>query len=326
MLIILFQPDTYIYAGWALLLLLTYRALRMLKRKKGKGRRIVTAIMLTLLWYFFIRGAYVEPSQIEVTRLEYSNSQVPEAFDGYRIVVFSDIHLGSCNGWRKDIVKTVADSINALQPDLVTFVGDLQNISPLEIGPHISTLRAIHARDGVVSVMGNHDYAMYLDSDDPQEEASNIALTKALQRQMGWQLLLNSNITITRGDTSHIVIAGMENDGEGRHPQLGDIEATLSGTTPSDFIIMLEHDPTSWQRKILTNSTAQLTLSGHTHGGQVTLFGWSPAKLKYKQMAGLFTEGQRALYVTRGIGGLIPFRFGTKPEIAVITLHHKPNS
>lgn len=321
MLIILFQPDTYIYAGWALLILLTYQALRMLKRKKGKGRKIVTTTLLTLLWYFFIWGAYVEPRQIEVTRIEYSNSQVPEAFDGYRIVLFSDMHLGSCNGWRKSIVQTVVDSINAQQADLVAFAGDLQNIRPQEIGPHLSTLSAIQARDGIVSVMGNHDYQMYLDSDDPHEEASNVALTKAMERLMGWQLLLNSHITITR-DSSQIVIAGMENDGEGRFPQRGNIEVSLSGTSLTDFIVMLEHDPTAWHRKILPGSTVQLTLSGHTHGGQVALFGWSPAKLKLDNIAGKYTEGQRMLYVSRGTGALIPFRFGVKPEITVITLHH----
>ena len=325
MLIILFQPDTYIYAGWALLILLTYQAIRLLKRKKGKWKKIVTGILLTLLWYFFIWGAYVEPKQIEVVRIEYCNSQVPESFDGYRIVLFSDIHLGSCIGWRKDIVQTVVDSINAQHADLVAFVGDIQNIRPQEIGPHLSTLSAIQSHDGIVSVMGNHDYQMYVDSDDPQEEASNIALTKALERQMGWQLLLNSNITITRGDSSRIVIAGMENDGEGRFPQLGDIEATLADTNPDDFIIMLEHDPTSWKRKILPNGAAQLTLSGHTHGGQVSLFGWKPAKLKYNEMAGFYNEGQHSLYVTRGTGALLPFRFGVKPEITVIILRHTNN-
>lgn len=321
MLIILFQPDTYIYAGWALLLLLTFWTLRLLKRKKSKARIIVSTALLLFLWYFFLWGAYVEPRQIEVTRLEYSSDKVPEAFDGYRIVVFSDIHLGSCTGWRKSIVQTIVDSINAQRADLVAFVGDLQNIRPQETGPHMATLSSIKARDGVVSVLGNHDYPMYLGSDDPQEKASYTALSKAMQRQMGWQLLLNSHLAIER-DSSHIIIAGMENDGEGRFPQLGDIEATLTGTSTDDFIIMLEHDPTAWKRKIVPGSTAQLTLSGHTHGGQVALLGWPPASLRYSEIAGMYTEGQRSLYVTRGAGGLIPFRFGVKPEIAVITLRH----
>jgi hypothetical protein len=115
----------------------------------------------------------------------------------------------------------------------------------------------------------------------------------------------------------------MENDGEGRFPQLGDIAQTLRRLKRQSFVIMLEHDPTAWKRKILPHSHAQLTLSGHTHGGQFNLFGWSPASLKYREYDGLYRAGDRMLYVTKGLGGVIPFRFGTPGEIVVITLKCK---
>ena len=138
---------------------------------------------------------------------------------------------------------------------------------------------------------------------------------------MGWQLLLNSHAVIRRGADS-IVIAGMENDGNGTHfPQLGDIEKTLEGVTGNTFVVMLQHDPTSWQRKILPLSHVQLTLSGHTHAMQFSLFGWSPSSLIYRENNGSYTTDEgRAINVSSGLGGFIPFRFGVPGEIVVITL------
>ena len=86
---------------------------------------------------------------------------------------------------------------------------------------------------------------------------------------------------------------------------------------------MLEHDPTSWRRRILPHSHCQLTLSGHTHGGQFSLFGLSPVMVNYSESAGMYYAGDRALYVSTGVGGVVPFRVGVKPEIVVITLKKK---
>ena len=83
---------------------------------------------------------------------------------------------------------------------------------------------------------------------------------------------------------------------------------------------MLEHDPYSWRHRILPHSHAQLTLSGHTHAGQISLLGFSPAVFKFKEHQGLYKEGDRALYVSKGVGGVVPIRFGATGEIAVITL------
>jgi hypothetical protein len=117
------------------------------------------------------------------------------------------------------------------------------------------------------------------------------------------------------------VICGLDNDGASeRFPQKGDIPRALWGVKQSVFIIMLEHDPSAWRRKILPHSHAQLTLSGHTHGGQFSIFGWSPASLVFDEVKGLYEYQGRYLYVTTGLGGVVPFRFGTPGEIVVITL------
>ncbi|MDD5895375.1 MAG: metallophosphoesterase, partial [Prevotellaceae bacterium] len=193
---------------------------------------------------------------------------------------------------------------------------------PDEILPHMSILGSLKSRDGVYSVLGNHDYANYIVA-DAATKRSNELKTAALERQMGWQLLVNENVPIRRGSDS-IVVAGMANDGDGIHfPQLGDLRSTLRGVGEGAFVVMLQHDPSSWRRKILPGSRAQLTLSGHTHAMQFGLFGWSPASWVYTEWGGLFLEGFRAINVSTGMGGFIPFRFGMPGEIVVVTLRRK---
>ena len=124
------------------------------------------------------------------------------------------------------------------------------------------------------------------------------------------------------GSLRSIVIAGMENDGDGiKFPQKGDVKKTLKGVNKDAFVIMLEHDPSSWRRKIIPDGRAQLTLSGHTHKMQFSIFGWCPMSIMGKEYNDWYTEGSQSLFVTAGLGGLIPFRFGSTGEIVVLTLH-----
>ena len=139
---------------------------------------------------------------------------------------------------------------------------------------------------------------------------------------MGWQLLLNSHHIVRRGNDS-IVIAGTENDGLPPFPNKADIARALKHIDKAAFVVMLQHDPSAWQRTILPQSHAQLTLSGHTHGGQMSLFGLRPTQLVGNNDAGLYTQGDRMLYVSTGIGGFLPFRFHMNPEIVIITLKTK---
>ena len=139
---------------------------------------------------------------------------------------------------------------------------------------------------------------------------------------MKWRMLDNFHEAITR-DSFSITISGMENDGEGRFPQLGDINKALRGLDRQSFVVMLEHDPSAWRRKILPECHAQLTLSGHTHGMQFEIFGWCPLSILNRDCDGLYRVGERCLYVTKGVGGVVPFRLGCAPEIVVITLRKK---
>ena len=278
------------------------------------------AIVCSLLaWGLVFYGYFVGFSTLEVRQFEYASADLPEAFDGYRIVQFSDAHVGSYNGL---MLENAIETINAQGADAIVFTGDLENLHPDELEPQMSVLSQLHAKDGVFSVLGNHDYPTYLDCDEATK-AECVRKTKMLERKMGWQLLLNEHQTIRR-DSDSIVIAGMENWGTlKRMPRLGDVKKTMAGVSPSSFVLMLQHDPTAWRKKILPECHAQLTLSGHTHGGQFSIFGWSPASFTYDVWGGSAYEGDRAIYVSTGLGALIPFRLNMPGEIVVITLKSK---
>ena len=291
---------------------------KMIRRKANYGN-IVGVVMVVLNWYVLFYGSFVGFDQITVREMTYESADLPEAFDGYRIVQFSDAHVGTYIGGREHLLSAVVDTINAQSPDMVVFAGDLQNREPHEIRPFVDVLGGIKAKDGVFSVIGNHDYSDYIEA-TPDIKAENEKETRELERKMGWRLLVNEHEVVRRGADS-IVIAGLDNDGDGKKfPQRGDVRKALEGVSDSAFVVMAEHDPTCWRRKILPESRAQLTLSGHTHAMQFMIGNWSPASFVYKEWGGLFSEGARALIVSTGIGGFIPFRFGVPGEIVVITM------
>lgn len=284
---------------------------------------LIGLVFVPILWFILIYGSFVGFSELEINRHTYNSPDIPKAFNGYRIVQLSDAHVGSYTDSRKEILQRAVDSINALRPDLIVFTGDLQNVKPEELYSQMDILSRLKAKDGVYSVLGNHDYAKYVDCSEA-EKAANCREIVSLEKQLGWTLLQNEHRYIERGK-SRIVIAGMENDGDGKNfPQKGNISKTLKGVDNDDFILMLEHDPSSWRRKIIPDGRAQLTLSGHTHKMQFSLFGWCPLSLTGKEVNGWYTNDEQSLFVSAGLGGLIPFRFGAPGEIAVITLKTQP--
>lgn len=301
-------------------------------KSKSNWGNLVGLLLTIVVWVITIYGFTTGFNTITVRHIEYHSADLPERFDGYRMVQFSDAHLGTYGTWRQYVVEAFVDSILAQRADVILFTGDLQDVMPTEIYPHVAQLSRLKARDGVVAIMGNHDYPMYVNVGE-EEKKKYLEETEQIMRDLGWNLLLNSHTNIYRGDDT-IVIAGMENDGDGIHfPQLGDVAKTLEGVSADStgllseeakpFVVMLQHDPTGWRRKILSQSTAQLTLSGHTHGGQFKMLGWSPASLAYSEWGGMYYEGERALNVSTGVGGVVPFRFGLPGEICVITLKKK---
>ena len=280
---------------------------------------LIGLICVPVIWYVVLYGSFIGFNKVEVNRQTFASPDLPKAFDGYKVVLFSDAHVGSYTARNEHVLKKAIDNINAQHPDMIVYTGDIQNTQPQDIYRHMDVLSSLKAKDGIYTILGNHDYGDYICGNTARKVA-NMRETMSLEKQMGWTLLMNEHRYIDRGK-SHIIIAGMENDGDGiRFPQKGDIKKTLKGVDDDDFVLMLEHDPSSWRRKIIPDGRAQLTLSGHTHKMQFALFDWCPMSLTGKEVNGWYTEDEQSLFVTAGLGGLIPFRFGVPGEIVVITL------
>ncbi|MBQ4484514.1 MAG: metallophosphoesterase [Prevotella sp.] len=295
------------------------RIVRKIRHSRYNWGNLVGFFLAFFIVFVVLYGSFVGVRRLNVNRLEIALKGLPEAFDGYRIVLFSDAHVGSFTGWRQSLLQRDIDSINAQQADAIFFVGDLQNQRPEELYPVQEMLRSLRATDGVFSVLGNHDYSDYID-DDPAIKIANEREMVSRQRQFGWKLLLNEHLTLEK-QGARLVVAGVENDQTRKQmKKRNDLAKALEGVRDDDFIILLQHDPGAWQQTEWIQPQVSLTLSGHTHGGQVSLFGLRATQLSKNYDYGLYREGERQLYVTCGIGGLVPFRFGVTPEIAVITL------
>lgn len=289
-------------------------ARRMLKLRRNWGNYVGLVLVLAELYILF-HGTMVGTDRLNVRQVTIEFDDLPKAFDGYRIAQFTDVHLGSM---KDELMLRAVTAIDDMRPDLIVFTGDIQNMRPEELPRFAQTLKRLKAKDGVMSVLGNHDYSRYVNV-SPEEALRNERMTRDFETSVGWQLLLNDNRIVRRGSDS-IVIAGGENDGRPPFPAKADLKKTMRGIHAKSFVVMLQHDPSAWRRHILPQTNAQLTLSGHTHGGQISLFGLRPTELVGKEDDGLYVEGKRKLFVSTGLGGFIPFRFYMNPEVVEITL------
>lgn len=283
----------------------------------------IAAIPFTGLLYGMIRGKY----NYKVLKYALEFDDLPAAFDGYTLTQISDVHSGSFDNEEK--VKYAVNLVNQQKSDLILFTGDLVNNVATEMDRWKNTFGTLEAKDGVYSVLGNHDYGDYVDWSSKDEKTKNLETLKDLQREMGWDLLLNENRTFSRGDET-IKLVGVENWGEGGFKKAGDLDKACEGVTSQDFTILMSHDPSHWQSQVKMHpKNIQLTLSGHTHGMQFGIeipgwFKWSPVKYRYENWAGMYQEFGRYIHVNRGFGFLgYPGRVGIWPEITVITLKKK---
>lgn len=280
---------------------------------------IVAALVFGVMWW----GAIVTPGKIEVKEVELYFDRLPEAFDGYRIVQWSDAHLGTYNG-RTAIVERQIQAINDLHADMICFTGDLVSRKTDEAIPYRDLLASLHAPDGVYSVLGNHDYDNYVRWDDENAQIADRKALCDLQEAAGWKLLNDDHTIIKRGD-DQIVLIGTENYGDHPFEKRGNLTRAYSATRDGNFKILLQHNPYAWRANTLPNSNIDLMLAGHTHAWQIMLqFGnwrWSPASMRYPEWGGAYKEGNQQLYVNIGTGMVgTPMRIGATPEITLITL------
>lgn len=281
------------------------------------------AIPFASIAYGILKGKY----DFRVISKTLSFENLPRTFDGLKIALVSDIHIGSFGDDHEAVQKGI-DLVNEQEPDYIFFTGDLVNNFAHETDGWLPVLSQFRAKYGKYSILGNHDYGDYVLWDSAEEKRKNLQNLVAFHDKMGFRLLLNENEHLSHHGES-IGLIGVENWGRPPFVQYGDLEKAMKGTEDLPFKILLSHDPSHWDEKVLGKTPIDLTFSGHTHGMQfgveIGKIKWSPVSLRYPRWAGLYTEFKQQLYVNRGFGFIgFPGRVGMPPEITVITL--KTNS
>ncbi len=284
----------------------------------------VSALPLSLLAFVLILyGMAFGRFHFRLRSVNLRFPDLPPAFDGFRMVQISDLHLGSMYG-HQDKIGKVVEMINREQPDLVVFTGDLVNNLAVEAEEWTGILSSIRSRYGSYSILGNHDYGEYYRWPDEETRMANMEQLYRAHRESGFNLLRNTSTGIEiKGQ--RIWIAGVENWGLPPFKQYGDLERATGEIPEGAFIVLLSHDPSHWDEEVRGKTGIQLTLSGHTHGMQFGIragrFRWSPIQLKYPRWLGLYRKGNQCLYVNPGLGHIgYAGRIGVYPEITLFTL------
>lgn len=281
----------------------------------------ISALPALAMLGYILFGAIKGKENFKVREVTFTSANLPEEFDGYRVMQLSDIHSGSWKGNPKALKKAI-DLCNRQNADLALFTGDLVNSRSDELLEFTEIFSELKTKDGVYSVLGNHDYGTYVKWNSEADKIANIDSLIARENRMGWRMLNNSHTIIRRGNDS-IAVIGVENSGRPPFPDYARLKEASAGTEGM-FQILMSHDPTHWRRQVLPESDIELTLSGHTHDMQITFLGLSVSSFIYPEHNGMYMEGERGLYVNIGLGHvLFPMRLGAWPEITVITLKKK---
>ena len=283
---------------------------------------ILAILPFTGMLYGMIRGRYA----FRVLKEKLTFPNLPASANGLRIVHISDIHIGSFFEDR-EVVQRGFDMVNALNPDIIFFTGDMVNNFASETDGFEENFKSLKAKYGKYSILGNHDYGDYVNWESDAVKAESLERLKEFQTKMGFKLLLNEWVPFKTDQGEMFEIIGVENWGEGGFAKYGDLDKAMQGTNPDRFQILLTHDPSHFEAKVLGKTKIDLTLSGHTHGMQLGveipgIIKWSPAQYKYKRWGGLYNEASQYIYVNRGFGYIgFPGRVGMPPEITLIELY-----
>lgn len=283
---------------------------------------ITAALLVTIFLAVMAYGYFIGRWNVQSTSIEYVHKDIPQAFNGFRIVHISDLHMSTFDDAPEKFQKFI-DLINSQNPDLICFTGDLVTIGRSEAEPYTEMLSKMNATHGVLSVLGNHDFMIYgfgRDRQDPEKAVEELAAYQ--EEVLGWNLLRNESTVITAEDGTYITFIGVDNANFGnqgfRTVHRGDLRKAMEGT--DGFRILLSHDPSHWSAEVLPDTDIPLTLSGHTHSAQVQFFGWTPASWSFKETHGRYDRDGQTLYINIGLGCTAPVRLGADPEVTLITL------
>ena len=259
----------------------------------------------------------VEPYRLDVEEVDLPIANLPPRFEGMKIVQMSDFHINSYTTG-EDLARAV-EQINRLNPDLVLLTGDFVDWEARYADEATAPFRQIQAREGVYSVIGNHDYY-----------SGDIAHVKQAIQRNGLGLLVNQHTVLRRGADS-LTLVGLDDPRHTRgsgvrlSPESINPDKALSGSNPNVPRVLMVHNPVivPWLAK---NHELDVVLCGHTHGGQFQVPILTDTLVRNAEyfVRGRYDLGKTQVYINRGFGFTgPPVRFGVPPEITLINLRNK---
>jgi len=243
-----------------------------------------------------------EANSLSLEKVEIELERLPAKLDGFRIVHLSDIHHSPFTGL--DHIRRAVKISNRLKPDIFLLTGDYVSHHPEFIAPVAEVLAELNAVYGTYACLGNHDH--WTDAE----------LVTHLFRGEGINVLINEGFRLET-DNGSFWLAGVDDYMVGKT----DVASSLKGSYPDELKILLAHNPIIFRQSV--RSGVDLTLSGHTHGGQIKLRDEEKRILPRRKLSsGLHRRGNSQIYITRGIGTVVlPVRFQCPPEISLLELH-----
>ena len=287
--------------------------------KKDLKIKYFVGLSLNLIFLIaYLQGTY-NCNELEIRSLTIEIENLPQEFDGLKIAVLGDTHLGNFAKYKK-YFNQIGNAINSHNVDLLLFTGDLVNTMPKEGVPFIPFFNSLNVKYGKYAVMGNHDFCKYFDWSDEIVKETMIYNTKKMYNSCGFSLLENEYVLLEKDTLSKICIVGAD--------ETGNLQETFKDCPSEVFKILLIHNVKDSEIQIARNKDIGLTISGHTHALQCAynILGKkiSPAQLLFKHWDGLYNIENKYLFVTRGVGYAgIPVRMGLKPEVSILELRNK---
>ncbi|MDG5816383.1 metallophosphoesterase [Chitinispirillales bacterium ANBcel5] len=269
-----------------------------------KRRRFLVLKVVVLL--LFLAGIYslIEPYWYQEKTVVVQNQSIPQAFDGFRIVFLADIHFNRF--FTQERLQGIVNRVNALDPDLILLGGDYAEGDPKYIDLCFEVLADLEAPYGVYGVLGNHEHWLGAEKSIQAMDEAGI-------------LSIDNNSFWIEKDGERIKVGGVGDLCE----DVQKLEKTTGDVTEEDFVILVSHSPD--YAEIMDRSKVDLMFAGHTHGGQITLFGLYAPKIPsdygQKYRTGVVTHDDLKVIVSNGIGtNTLPVRFFARPQINVAIL------
>ena len=242
-----------------------------------------------------------EANSLSLERVTITLDRLPKALDGFKIVQLSDTHHSPFTSIEH--IQRAVKIANRLRPDIFLLTGDYVSHDREYIAPVAAALGKLKSKYGTYACLGNHDH--WTDAD----------LVTHLFRGEGINMLINEGLRIEARGAS-FWLAGVDDYMVGKT----DLPAAMKGSYPDELKLLLAHNPIIFREAARLG--IDLTLSGHTHGGQVKVR--DDAKRLFPQRklkAGLYYRKNSQIYITRGIGTVVvPMRYRCPPEISLLEL------